>query len=164
MNEPWTEPAGPATAPDSCSAAISSGAKPAAASTSSVCSPSPGPGARAGSAGRPAQLDRRPEQLDRPFGAGLRDLDDHLSRRDQLGVERLVELEHRLQAAIVLGGELAPLLARAAREDLGHRGVAGDPGGSKAWFTRSSRSTPRQKACQNFGSSAPSVTYPSAQR
>ena len=30
--------------------------------------------------------------------------------------------------------------------------------------TRSSRPTPRQNACQNFGSSAPSVTQPSLQR
>ena len=38
------------------------------------------------------------------------------------------------------------------------------PLGSRWRSTRSSRPTPRQNACQNLGSSAPSVTHPSAQR
>ncbi len=33
-------------------------------------------------------------------------------------VERLVELEHRLEAAVVLGGEHSPLLAGSRGEDL----------------------------------------------
>ena len=37
------------------------------------------------------------------------------------------------------------------------------PLGSRWRSTRSSRPTPRQNACQNLGSSAPSVTWPSAQ-
>ncbi len=37
------------------------------------------------------------------------------------------------------------------------------PGGSNWRSIRSSRPTPRHHACQNFGSSAPSVTQPSAQ-
>src|SRR6185312_12283743 len=48
--------------------------------------------------------------------ARLVELDHHLARAHELGLERLVEVEHRLQAAVVLGGEGAPLLARARVE------------------------------------------------
>ena len=53
-------------------------------------------------------------------GAGrawLVELDDHLARAHERGVERLLELEHRLQAAVVLGRERRPLRARAGGED-----------------------------------------------
>ena len=40
-----------------------------------------------------------------------------LARAHELGVERLVEVEHRLEAAVVLAGERRPLVARPLRED-----------------------------------------------
>ena len=99
----------------------------------------------------------------RARGARLVELGDHLARADELGVERLVELEHGLQAAVVLGGERRPLGARAARRRPPRpRAWASEPGGSNWRSMRSSRPTPRHHACQNFGSSAPSVTQPSA--
>ena len=69
-------------------------------------------------AGRAAELDRDAELAHRPLGAGLVELDDHLARAHELGVERLVELEHRLQAAVVLRRELPPTRRACAREDL----------------------------------------------
>ena len=39
---------------------------------------------------------------------------------------------------------------------------ASEPGASNCYSIRSGRSTPWQKAAQNFGSSAPQVTQPSA--
>src|SRR5262249_59788456 len=59
-----------------------------------------------------------PEEAHRPRRAGLVELDDHLARADELGIERLVEVQDGLQAAVVLGGEGAPLLAAAPGEDL----------------------------------------------
>src|SRR6476646_7939364 len=44
-------------------------------------------------------------------------LDDHLARAHELRAQRLVELQHRLQAAVVLAGERLPLRARALHED-----------------------------------------------
>ena len=44
------------------------------------------------------------------------------------------------------------------------RAWVSEPGGSNWLATRSSRPTPRHHAAQNFGSSAPSVIQPSAQR
>src|ERR671917_417029 len=64
-----------------------------------------------------ASAARAPGAAGRPLRTRLVDLDDHLARAHELGVERLVELEHRLEAAVVLRGELAPLLARALQED-----------------------------------------------
>ena len=46
-------------------------------------------------------------------------LDHHLAGPDQLRVERLVEVEHRLDAAVVLVVEGLPLVAGARAEDLG---------------------------------------------
>src|SRR5205807_10356562 len=51
---------------------------------------------------RPIQLDGHPELPDGSIGAGLIELDDHLARADQVRVERLVEIEDRLEAAVVL--------------------------------------------------------------
>src|ERR671917_627490 len=65
-----------------------------------------------------ASAARAPGAAGRPLRTRLVDLDDHLARAHELGVERLVQLEHRLEAAVVLRGELAPLLARALAEDL----------------------------------------------
>ena len=52
--------------------------------------------------------------------AGLNELDDHLARAHELGLERLAEVEHRLEAAVVLGRELPPLVPRMRGEDLLH--------------------------------------------
>ena len=68
-------------------------------------------------AGRARQLDRRAEQLDRLLRARLVELDDHLARAHELAVERLVETQHRLQAAVVVRRELLPLGARLLQED-----------------------------------------------
>ena len=158
MNEPCTvSAAGPATAPDSCSAPISSASsRPRPARRGVLAEAGAGRPHRVG--GRAAQLDRHPEQPHGPVGSRLVELDDHLPRRDQIAVERLVEPQHRLQAAVVLGAERAPLLTGARGEDLADRRDARpSPGGSNAWSSRSSRSTPRQNSAQNFGSSAPSV-------
>ncbi len=59
-----------------------------------------------------------PELTHTVLYAGLIERDDHLALLHQLGVERLVQIEHRLQAAVVLGGELRPFGTRAALEDL----------------------------------------------
>src|SRR3712207_7443463 len=45
------------------------------------------------------------------------ELDHHLPLTHQLGVQGLVEVQDGLQAAVVLGGEGAPLLPRAVEED-----------------------------------------------
>ena len=132
--------------------------KPACASTSSVCSPSAGPGVRPGCAGVRPSLIGAPSCLIGSLAPRLVERHDHLPRPDQLGIERLVEVEHRLQAAVVLGCERAPLLARALPEDLAHRRWASEPGGSNWLGIRSGRPTPSHHACQNFGSSAPSET------
>ena len=126
-----------------------------------MCSPKAGagPGRVAGGA---AQLHRQAELADR---AELRlvDLDDHLARPDQLGVERLVEVEDRLDAAVVLVVEGAPLVAGAGAEDRGDLAPRRrEPGASNCFSIRSGRPTPLQKAAQNFGSSAPQLTQPSA--
>jgi hypothetical protein len=47
----------------------------------------------------------------------LVELHHHLPGPDELRVERLVQVEHRLEAAVVLGRELGPLVARAPEED-----------------------------------------------
>ena len=91
------------------------------ASTSCVCSPSPGPGRRRPPGVRDS-FTGTPE-LPHPVGAGLVELHHHLARAHELRVERLVEVEHRLEAAVVIRGELAPLLARALEEDPLHLGV-----------------------------------------
>src|SRR5438093_11409544 len=78
------------------------------------------PGARPARrvARRAAELDRDAEQADRTLRARLLELRDHLPHAHQLGVQRLVEPEHRLQAAVVLAGEGLPLVARPRAEDL----------------------------------------------
>src|SRR5205085_6979669 len=69
-------------------------------------------------AGRCApELDRGPDLAHRTVGAGLVELDDHLARAHELRVERLVEIEQRLETAVVLRGELGPVVARALEED-----------------------------------------------
>ena len=124
MNEPRTLPAGPATAPDSCSAAISSPPKPAAASTSSVCSPSAGTGRPVGIGRRAAELDRRPEQPDRlarrraararpPSPAPPPALTRAPRRESSTGSRQQSCSE----------ANVAPLLAGAAGEDLAHRAM-----------------------------------------
>src|SRR5205085_3948667 len=70
-----------------------------------------------------AELDRDPDLAHRALRAGLGDLDDHLTLAYELGGERLVELEQRLQAAVVLARERLPLVARARAEDLDDLGV-----------------------------------------
>ena len=108
-----------------------------------MCSPSAGPGARVASPGVRLSLTGTPSSLTGRSAPGLGELHHHLARRHQLGVQRLVELQHRLQAAVVLGGERAPLLAGARGEDRRTpRDAASEPGGSKACSTRSSRPTP----------------------
>ena len=83
----------------------------------SVCSPKAGAG-RVGSAGvrliftGSAELAHRAE----PW---LLHLDHHLAGADQLRVERLVDVEDRLDAAVVLVVEGLPLVAGARAEDLG---------------------------------------------
>ena len=57
------------------------------------------------------------EQAHRTLGARLVELGDHGALAYQVGGQRLVEVEHRLEAAVVLGRERAPLLARALHED-----------------------------------------------
>ena len=75
------------------------------------------------SAGRPPQLDRHAELAHGPLGARLIELHDHLSRAHELRVERLVQVEQRLEAAVVVRRELRPLVARAPEEDPLHLGV-----------------------------------------
>src|SRR5688572_25266820 len=65
--------------------------------------------------GRARHLDRHAELLDARC-PGLIELDDHLACPHELRFERLVQVEHWLEAAVVLRGELAPLLARALEE------------------------------------------------
>ena len=69
-------------------------------------------------AGGAAHLHREAELAHRAE-PGLLDLDHHLARPDQLRVERLVEVEDRLDAAVVLVVEGEPLVAGAGAEDLG---------------------------------------------
>src|SRR5450759_4073343 len=64
-------------------------------------------------AGRTRQLDRYAELADSPLDSGLVDLDHHAALAHERGVERLVELEHGLQAAVVLRGERLPVGSRA---------------------------------------------------
>src|SRR3954447_14382272 len=75
-------------------------------------------GRAVGVARRARELDRDAEQADGLPGPRLVELGDHLARPDQLGVQRLVEAEDGLQAAVVLAGEGRPVLARARLEDL----------------------------------------------
>ena len=82
-----------------------------------MCSPKAGAG-RVGSPGVRLSLIGTPSWRTGPK-RGLVDLDHHLPRPDQLRVERLVDVEDRLDAAVVLVVEGSPLLARAAPEDLG---------------------------------------------
>ena len=93
---------------------ISSGVKPASARTALPSAPSVGP-PRPGSAGVRESLTGVPSRRTGP-GARLLDLDDHLARAHELGLQRLVELQHRLEAAVVLVVERPPLGAGALRE------------------------------------------------
>ena len=81
-----------------------------------MCSPKAGAG-RSGRAGVRLSLSGCAEQAHRA-DLGLLHLDHHLARADQLGVERLVEVEDRLDAAVVLVVERPPLVAGAGAEDL----------------------------------------------
>ena len=90
--------------------------------------------------------------------------DDHLALADLVGVQHLVHVEDRLDAAVVLVVERAPLLAGALLEDLRASPWASEPGGSNWCSIRSSRSTPLHHAAQNFCSSAPQLTQPSLPR
>jgi hypothetical protein len=88
----------------------------------------PESGARAlGPSGAPGELDRHAELAHRP-GSGLLDLHHHVARADELRRERLVELEDRLEAAVVLRSERPPLLARSLEEDPLHLGVGARTG------------------------------------
>ena len=125
-----------------------------------MCSPKAGAG-RVGSAGVRliftgcAELAHRAE-------LGLLHLDHHLAGADQLRVERLVDVEHRLDAAVVLVVEGLPLVAACASgRPRRPRARPPSPGASNCSSIRSGRSTPLQKAAQNFGSSAPQLTQPS---
>ena len=55
--------------------------------------------------------------------ARLVQLHHHLARLYELAVECLVEVEDGLEAAVVVAGELVPLVARALQEDALHLGV-----------------------------------------
>ena len=82
----------------------------------------------AGRARRPRELDGNPELSHWAGGSWLVERQHHLARADELRLERLVEVEHRLEAAVVGGAELRPLVAAARGEDgldLGVRGRAG---------------------------------------
>ena len=82
-----------------------------------MCSPKAGAG-RVGSPGVRLIFTGTPSWRTVPE-LGLLDLDHHLARADQLRVERLVDVEDRLDAAVVLVVEGLPLLAGAGAEDLG---------------------------------------------
>ena len=86
-----------------------------------MCSPSAGRGYPRVVAGRARELHRNTELPHRH--AALLDLHDHLARPHQLRLERLVELQDRLQAAVVLRRELEPLGACARAEDPLHLAV-----------------------------------------
>src|SRR5690348_3086281 len=68
------------------------------------------------------ELDRHAKLLD-TFGTGLVELHGHVASAHELGVERLVELEHGLEAAVDLRRERLPLVARALEEDPLHLAV-----------------------------------------
>ncbi len=120
----------------------------------------------------PRELHRDPELPHAPIWrslggdsarAWLADLDDHPARVHQLALERLLELEDRLQAAVVLGAELLPLRARALAEDPLELRVGLRSRRLELRADQVARApTPSHHARQNFGSSAPSVTQPSA--
>ena len=133
----------------------------ARASTSAVCSPSAGPG-RVGSAGVRLHLHGVAQQPHRLLGAGLIDLHHHLARAHELGVERLVEVQHRLQAAVVPRRELRHSLARALEEDALHLGMGV---GARAGRTaaRSGPRGPRRDTtpARTSARARPSVTQPS---
>jgi hypothetical protein len=76
-----------------------------------------------GVARSPAEFDGNAEQLDRALRPRLRELHHHLAGGNQLRGQRLLEAEHRLQAAVVIGGEGAPLVARARQKDRRDLGV-----------------------------------------
>ena len=117
MNERSTaaDSFGPATAPSSFSFEISSGAVAGGLQHLVGVLAERRAGALRAARGA-AELDREAEQPDGLARAGLVELDDHLALAHQLRLERLVELENRLEAAVVLGGELAPLVPRAPCE------------------------------------------------
>ena len=118
MNEPRTpSPAGPATAPASTQPRDLLGRVAERRQHRLGVLPQRRTGRAPRVARRARELDRHAEQPHRALGAGLVDLHDHLARAHELGVERLVEAEHRLEAAVVLARERGPLVARAARED-----------------------------------------------
>ena len=72
-----------------------------------MCSPSAGAG-RVGSAGVRENFTGWPSSRTGP-DLRLVELDDHLAGADELRVERLVEVEDRLDAAVVLVVERGPL-------------------------------------------------------
>ena len=122
-NDPRTPSAGPATAPDSKQRAdLVLGVAELAQQLLGVLAER---GARPlrRVAGRARQLHRHAELAHRLGDARLVDLDDHLARAHVRGVEHLVEVEHGLEAAVVLGGERGPLGARARGDDLLDRAV-----------------------------------------
>src|SRR6202035_5144990 len=86
------------------------------------------PGKAAVLAGSAGQLDRNSELANGPLGARLLELHHHLTLAHELGLERLVELEQRLQAAVVAARELLPVRAGAALENLPHLVVRGGAG------------------------------------
>ena len=122
----------------------------------------PGPGQAPRVARRARELHRHAELADRPLGARLVDLDDHLALAHELGLQHLVELEHRLQAAVVLAGERLPLVARPRREDRLELAVGVAAGRLELVLDQVLAADAAAEVPKNFGSSAPSVTCPSA--
>src|SRR5581483_4133823 len=149
--EPSTAPAGPATAPASWRAAISSRLNPAAESTSSVCSPSPGPGARTGSAGVRASLKGGPSSrtgLATP-GWSSSTTRSRAATCSEARASPISRTGSRQQSCSAANARHCSRV-RPAKISLTARWVS-EPGGSKARSSRSSRPTPRQKALQNLG-------------
>ena len=102
-----------------------------------------------------------PELAHRP-DLRLLPLDHHLALAHELGAERLVEVEDRLDHRVVLVVERLHS-ARVRERKISAISAAGlGPVRSNCFETRSSRPTPAQKRAQNWGSSAPIVTWPSA--
>ena len=88
-----------------------------------MCSPSAGPGARAGSPGVALSLTGTPSSRTVSVAPGCSCSTTISRARTSSELERLVEVEHRLQAAVVLAGERLPLRARALHEDRLHLAV-----------------------------------------
>ena len=124
-----------------------------------VCSPSPGPGARTGSAGVRLSLNGTPSSRTGRSAPGWSSSTTISRAATSSESSASSRSKHRLEAAVVLGGERPPLAPACARRTSRRpRGAHPSRADRRRGRADPRAPRPRRTSAQNLGSSAPSVT------